>query len=207
MKKEVVLIVEDEADIRELIGMYILAHDFEVRFAEDGERGIVAARRERPDLIILDVNLPGMDGVEACKRLRKETMSPILFLTCRDEPEDMVEGLAAGGDDYITKPFDPDVLIARVRAQLRRFRQYDRQPEAMVAPSAASGSEFELTQQEINILRLIETGYTNREISDRLNLTVGTIKWYNNQIFGKLEVANRTQAIARARQLGMLPAR
>src|SRR5690606_17090917 len=134
----------------------------------------------------------------------KETTVPILFLTCKDDPEDMIDGLSAGGDDYITKPFDPNVLVARVKAHLRRVRLYsdnDTDLPYVVLPESEAST---LTKREVAILRLISKGYKNQDISERLGLSMGTVKWYNNQIYGKLGVVNRTQAMLRARQLGMI---
>ncbi|MEV5576657.1 response regulator transcription factor [Spirillospora sp. NPDC052269] len=116
-----VLVVDDEANIRDLIDTALTFHGFAVATADDGEGALRAARAERPDLILLDVLLPDLDGFEVCRRLRAAgDQVPIIFLTARDTPSDTVTGLTLGGDDYVTKPFSIDALVARVRAVLRR---------------------------------------------------------------------------------------
>lgn len=117
------LVVEDEDDIRELIAFNLEMSNFEVLKARDGEEAIQIAEKELPDTIILDVMLPGMDGFEVCRYLKKNVSTkeiPIIMLTARSEDSDVVTGLELGADDYITKPFSPRILIARVHAAVRR---------------------------------------------------------------------------------------
>jgi len=123
VKKETLLIVEDEADIRELISFNLEMSGYEVIKAADGEEGLTLARRHQPDLIILDIMLPGMDGLKVCRQLRSEAntrKTPVMILTARSEEDDQITGFESGADDYITKPFSPRVLVARVKALLRR---------------------------------------------------------------------------------------
>ena len=123
VKKETLLIVEDEADIREHISFNLEMSGYEVIKAADGEEGITLARRHQPDLIVLDIMLPGTDGLKVCRQLRSEAAprkTPIMMLTARGEEDDQITGFEAGADDYITKPFSPRVLVARVKALLRR---------------------------------------------------------------------------------------
>jgi len=122
MMSEKVLVVEDEPTLVETLA-YNLAHqDYEVLTAMDGQRALEVARKERPDLIVLDLMLPGLDGVEVCRILRQEMSVPILMLTARDEEVDKVVGLEVGADDYMTKPFSMRELMARIKALLRRER-------------------------------------------------------------------------------------
>ena len=119
------LIIEDEADIRELISFNLEMSGYEVMKARDGEEGLAMARSESPDLIILDLMLPGMDGLKVCSHLKKDPDArdiPIIMLTARSEDDDIVNGLETGADDYITKPFSPRILIARVKAAMRRVQ-------------------------------------------------------------------------------------
>lgn len=121
--KRKVLVVEDEADIRELVRYNLEQEGFSVIEAGDGELGLSLARRERPTLLVLDLMLPGMDGLDLCRRLRSEEPTarlPILVLTARATEVDKVLGLEMGADDYLTKPFSPRELLARVKALLRR---------------------------------------------------------------------------------------
>jgi DNA-binding response OmpR family regulator len=115
-----ILVVEDEANIADLVDMYLRKEGFRVLLATSGEDGLAAAKRQRPRLVVLDVGLPGMDGLEVCRRLRAESPVPVIFLTARDSEIDRVLGLEMGADDYLTKPFSPRELVARVKAVLRR---------------------------------------------------------------------------------------
>lgn len=119
------LIIEDETDIRELISFNLEMSGYEVIKARDGEEGLSLARSQAPDLVILDLMLPGMDGLKVCSHLKKDPETrelPVIMLTARSEDDDVVAGLETGADDYVTKPFSPRVLIARVKAALRRVR-------------------------------------------------------------------------------------
>jgi two-component system alkaline phosphatase synthesis response regulator PhoP len=115
-----VLIVDDEPKIVELCRDYLAAAGFEVLTAADGPTGLALARREKPSLVVLDLMLPGMDGLDVCRELRREGNIPIIMLTARVEESDRLVGLELGADDYLTKPFSPRELVARVRTVLRR---------------------------------------------------------------------------------------
>lgn len=117
-----ILIVDDDAEIRELVAMYLQDHGYRMIEAPDGESALRQFRSYRPDLVLLDIMLPGIDGLTVGRRLREQSDVPILFLTSKWESEDIVQGLSIGADDYITKPFVPDVLVARVQLQLRKSR-------------------------------------------------------------------------------------
>jgi DNA-binding response OmpR family regulator len=115
-----ILVIDDEPKIVDICRDYLKASGFDVVTAADGLRGLAAARREKPDLIVLDLMLPGMDGLDVCRTLRRESDTPIIMLTARVEESDKLVGLELGADDYITKPFSPRELTARVRVVLRR---------------------------------------------------------------------------------------
>jgi two-component system response regulator MprA len=115
-----VLVIEDDAEIADVLRRFLRQEGHEVRTATDGEQALPAAAEFVPDLVILDLGLPGLDGVEVCRRLRADGDVPILILTARAETEDRVEGLDSGADDYLVKPFDRQELLARIRALLRR---------------------------------------------------------------------------------------
>ena len=117
-----VLIVDDEPNLVALVRGYLEHEGFRVQTAADGPAALEIARLERPDLIILDVMLPGMDGLEVCRRLRQFSDAYVLMLTAKVDEVDKVVGLAVGADDYVTKPFSPRELVARVKAMLRRPR-------------------------------------------------------------------------------------
>jgi Response regulators consisting of a CheY-like receiver domain and a winged-helix DNA-binding domain len=119
---ERILVVEDEPALRDTLEWNLRHEGYPVKTAADGIAGLQAAREWKPDLLILDLMLPGMDGLEVCRQLRKDTNFPILMLTARESEIDRVVGLEVGADDYITKPFHMRELLARVKAQLRRVR-------------------------------------------------------------------------------------
>jgi DNA-binding response OmpR family regulator len=119
---ESILIVEDEPALRDTLSYNLKKDGFTVESVGDGRAAIESARRIKPDLIVLDLMLPGIDGFEVCRILRKEMITPILMLTARDDEIDRVVGLEVGADDYLTKPFSMRELMARVKAQLRRSR-------------------------------------------------------------------------------------
>lgn len=118
-----ILIIEDEPKIVEICQDYLKAAGFEVDSARDGMSGLTRARNSKPDLIVLDLMLPGMDGMDVCRTLRRESHVPIIMLTARVEEGDKLKGLELGADDYITKPFSPRELVARVHTVLRRVTE------------------------------------------------------------------------------------
>lgn len=121
-----VLVIEDEADIARFIELELVCEGYQVEVARDGVQGMQKAREQEPDLVILDLMLPRLDGIEVCRRLRRHSQVPILVLTARDAVQDKVTGLDAGANDYLTKPFSLEELLARVRVQLRPLLQPSR---------------------------------------------------------------------------------
>jgi len=160
------LVVEDEPPIAALIRMYLERAGFAVQVATNGRAGLEAARSQQPDVIVLDVRLPEVDGLSVCRVLRAEdNWTPVLFVTARDEEMDRIQGLELGADDYVTKPFSPGELVARVEAVLRRHRR-TAQTEVMdpslvvgrvrLDPEGyrvwADGQEVRLTSTEFELL-------------------------------------------------------
>jgi two-component system alkaline phosphatase synthesis response regulator PhoP len=125
---ELILVVDDEPKIVSLARDYLVQAGFRVLSAGDGNTALAIARRERPDLVVLDLNLPKLDGLDVCRALRRESDVPIIMLTARVEETDRLIGLELGADDYITKPFSPRELVVRVRVVLRRVQGGVRQP-------------------------------------------------------------------------------
>jgi len=117
-----ILVIDDEPSITKLISAYLKPEGYEVYVAADGNTGLKAARTFKPDLVILDIMLPGMDGIELLSRLRRESEVYVILLTARTEETDKIIGLLVGADDYVTKPFSPRELVARVKAALRRLK-------------------------------------------------------------------------------------
>jgi DNA-binding response OmpR family regulator len=142
-----VLVVEDEPTIAESVAVRLRAEGFAVDVAGDGPGAVAAARRIRPDAVVLDVMLPGFDGLEVCRRLQAERPVPILMLTARDDETDILVGLAVGADDYLTKPFSLRELAARVHALVRRAGRSE-------APSATIRiGDLEINRAERRVLR------------------------------------------------------
>jgi DNA-binding response OmpR family regulator len=126
------LFVEDDPVIRRATADYLGRNGFDVVTAEDGDAGLLAWRSSEPVLALLDIMLPGMDGVSLCRAIRAESQIPVILMSARSDPIDVVMGLEAGADDYVTKPFEPAVLAARLRAALRRVAPADEDRPAIV---------------------------------------------------------------------------
>ena len=122
MAGETILIIDDDGDIREVLTIYLEKEGYQVISAMDGHQGVSYALSANPDLILLDMMLPGLDGIEVCQEIRNNSSVPIIFLSCKWSALDKSMGLMAGGDDYMGKPFDGLELLARVKAHLRRNR-------------------------------------------------------------------------------------
>jgi DNA-binding response OmpR family regulator len=164
-----VLVVEDEAAIRRVVVGYLQREDFAVTEAADGAQAVALAREVGPDVIVLDLGLPGIDGVEVCRQVRTFSDAYIIMLTARAEEIDKLIGLSVGADDYLTKPFSPRELVARVRAMLRRPRaetapsqdQVRRFGDLTVDPQArevtVAGRIVELTRTEFDILEALSS--------------------------------------------------
>ena len=119
-----VLVIEDVKELADLVLLYLSKEGFEVRAVESAEEGFTVIEEWEPELVILDINLPGMDGFEFLQRYRRDNDKPVLIVSARVSDEDQISGLGIGADEYITKPFSPKVLVAHVRAVFRRFRTY-----------------------------------------------------------------------------------
>jgi DNA-binding response OmpR family regulator len=150
---EKILVVEDEPTLQETLSYNLKRQGYSVELAGDGQAGIEAARRSHPDLIVLDIMLPVLDGFEVCRILRQEMNTPILMLTARDDEIDRVIGLEMGADDYLTKPFSMREFLARVKAQLRRVRlireELDSQGETAREKLQFGNLTLDLTRREI----------------------------------------------------------
>lgn len=164
-QRKTLLIVDDDADLRGAVAEQLQAEDFATLEAATGSDGVRAAHDERPDLILLDVDLPDMDGREACRQMRQGGVAaPIIMLTAAAEDEDTVQGLEAGANDYVTKPYKFAVLLARIRAQLRshehsegavfRLGAYEFRPAAKLLVDDHQ-KKIRLTEKETNILKYL----------------------------------------------------
>jgi len=118
-----VLVVDDDTALAEMLGIVLRGEGFEPFFVADGDKALAAFRETKPDLVLLDLMLPGRDGIDVCRQIRAESGIPIVMLTAKTDTVDIVVGLESGADDYVTKPFKPKELVARVRARLRRAEE------------------------------------------------------------------------------------
>ncbi len=185
---ELILVVDDEPKIVRLARDYLERSQYRVLSAADGRTALAITRQERPDLVVLDLNLPGMDGLDVCRALRRETDVPVIMLTARAEEADRLIGLALGADDYITKPFSPRELVARVRAVLRRTKGESqllgaRQPGLIRAADLEidlkghnvkrDGQPVRLSRTEFNLLATLARNpgqaFTRAQLLDRLH--------------------------------------
>lgn len=164
-----ILVIDDEQSILSLVSAYLVKEGYQALTAADGPTGLALARAEKPDLVVLDVMLPGMDGIELLTRLRRESDTYVILLTARSEETDKIVGLSVGADDYVTKPFSPRELVARIKAALRRLQAR----AASVEPAAdvlafrhvrinmasrrawLDETEIELTAIEFDLLRAL----------------------------------------------------
>ncbi|MCP5095167.1 MAG: response regulator transcription factor [Chloroflexi bacterium] len=162
---ELILVVEDEPKIMKLARDYLERSGYRVVTAVDGSTALIIARQEKPSMVVLDLNLPGMDGLDVCRELRRESDVPIIMLTARVEETDRLIGLELGADDYITKPFSPRELVARVRAVLRRVKGGVHQPGLVRAGDLEidlsghrvhrAGEPIQLSRMEFNLLAIL----------------------------------------------------
>lgn len=129
MDKETILVVDDEKEIRDLIGIYLANENYKVLKAANGLEALKCLEKQEVDLIILDIMMPSMDGIEACIKIREDKNMPIIMLSAKSEDMDKIMGLTTGADDYVTKPFNPLELLARVKSQLRRYKRLNTMPE------------------------------------------------------------------------------
>lgn len=158
-----ILIIEDEAKIVRTVRLYLEQAGYSVVWATDGRQGLATFRQDKPALVLLDLNLPGeIDGLDVCRAMRRESNVPLIMLTARSEEMDRLIGLELGADDYITKPFSPREVVARVRAVLRRVEQPEIAPEVIEAANlradlsrrtvTVAGVPVELTTNEFDLL-------------------------------------------------------
>ena len=181
--RELVLVVDDEPKITKLARDYLEQAGFLVLIASDGKDALALARRERPDMVVLDLNLPQLDGLDVARQMRRESQVPIIMLTARAEETDRLIGLELGADDYITKPFSPRELVARVRAVLRRvrgdvhqsgvIRVRDLEIDLQGNRVMRSGESLRLTRTEFTLLAMLAQSpgqtFTREQMIDRVH--------------------------------------
>jgi DNA-binding response OmpR family regulator len=183
IREKNVLIIEDDTNTADLVALYLRREGFQALTANDGEQGLALAERYRPDLVVLDLMLPKVDGWEVCRRLRQMSDVPVIMLTARDEEIDRVAGLTLGADDYVVKPFSPRELVARVIAVLRRARPHEDSPGKVQHQGDVlldlekrrlyvRGHAVDLTHHEYTLLEALMRApgkaFTRDELLDRL---------------------------------------
>jgi DNA-binding response OmpR family regulator len=193
-----VLIIEDDLSLAEIERDFLEIEGFETRMAGDGETGLEEARRGVYDLILLDLMLPGLDGLSLCKAIRNEITIPILMVSAKREEADKIRGLGLGADDYITKPFSPSELVARVKANLAQYKRTsgalsgsapssDARPAAET-PAVPSGEEIKIGEITLNkasrrvFARGLEVGCTNKEYELLLFLMSSPDRVFNKEV-------------------------
>lgn len=159
MAQDKILVVDNEMEIVQLIKMYLTREGYRVVWTTESSKAAEIARRENPDLVLLDVVMPGLDGIDVCGKIREFSDVPVMFLSCKDKEKDKILGLSIGADDYITKPFSPAELIARIKAHLRRSNISN------AADDSGGGSEDIITIRDLSINRAFHTvTFSGREI-------------------------------------------
>lgn len=178
-----ILVVDDEAEIVRLVRAYLERAGFAVVTANEGRAALAVFRHERPNLVVLDLNLPGLDGLDVCRAIRHDSETPIIMLTARLEEIDRLIGLELGADDYVVKPFSPREIVARVRAVLRRAEGTPLHPEVV----SAAGVSLDLTRRIASLDRQL-LDLTSMEF-DLLTLLVE----HPGQVFTRLQLLDQTQ--------------
>jgi two-component system response regulator ResD len=193
MSGERVLVVDDEPIVTEVVQRYLVREGFQVDIAADGITGLKRAREGTPDLVVLDLMLPALDGLEVCRQLRGESSVPIIMLTAKGEDGDKILGLGLGADDYLTKPFSPGELIARVKAVLRRSQAAAAPPLAgdllrcgalRINPRGRSverdGETLHLTAKEFDLLYFLARNAGQVFTREQLLDNVWDFEWYGD---------------------------
>ncbi|NLL96016.1 MAG: response regulator transcription factor [Clostridiaceae bacterium] len=177
-----VLVVDDDVNICELERIYLEKENFQVTVCHDGRKAVELFKEKAPDIVILDIMLPGMDGWEVCREIRKLSTIPIIMLSAKDETFNKVLGLELGADDYMVKPFEPKELVARIRAVLRRYDRQEDAPEQIVFPGLVvnksnytvklSGKDIELPPKELELLFFLASNpnkvYTREQLLENV---------------------------------------
>jgi DNA-binding NarL/FixJ family response regulator len=201
MKPTRILVVEDERPMRRNLVTILKMESFDVFEAEDGRKGLAAAREHGPDLIFCDITMPGLDGHGVLRELRADPKTagiPLVFLTARGDKRDFRTGMNLGADDYLVKPVQVDELLQVIRTRLRRQQQAAPPAKPKREPSPALLVELGLTEREADVLFWVAQGKSNPEVCTLLDLRLTTVKKHVERILQKLSVENRTSAAAAA---------
>lgn len=233
MKK--ILVVDDDRTLRSFVARYLENHGYTVQDASSGIEALQFFEQDPPDLVVSDVIMPEMNGLEFCRRLRATRLRqlvPFIFLSGKGELEDRIQGHSMGADDYVTKPFEPRELVAKIEAQLERSRRIHceivrlmqqlsssaaNSPSAIdletlnstqistASSAAAAPQALPLTPAEARVFWEVIQGLTNKQISDHLFISPRTVQSHLSNILTKLELENRSQLVRFAYERGYQP--
>jgi len=201
MKPTRILVVEDERPMRRNLVTILKMENFDVLEAEDGRKGLAAAREHRPDLILCDITMPGLDGHGLLRELRTDPLTagtPVVFLTARGQKDNFRTGMNLGADDYLVKPVQVEELLQAIKTRLRRREQIVPPAKPKREPSPALLVELGLSPREAEVLFWMAQGKTNPEICMLIDVRLTTVKKHVERILQKLSVENRTSAAATA---------
>lgn len=193
------LVVDDEPNLLRAVAACLKAEDYEVSTARSGHEALVHLAESVPDLIISDIRMPGMDGYKLARQLRasqRTALVPIVFLTAKDETADRIEGFRAGVDAYLTKPFEPDELIAVVNGILNRVERTHSQIAQLLSSASAEEATFQdeaLTDAEKRVALAVSRGLSNKEIAAKLEISVRTVENHISHILDKKGFTNRVE--------------
>lgn len=212
-----ILIVDDDVTLRTALTRYLEKQGYSVQDAGSGVEGLVAFEKNLPDLVVSDILMPEMDGLEFCRRLRairSGQLVPFIFLSSRREVDDRIQGHKMGADDYLVKPFEPRELVAKIEAQLERSRRMHSEivqlmqqtvAQASMTSSEATPEPLPLTPAEEKVFWEVIQGLTNKQIGDRLFVSPRTVQTHLSNILSKLQLENRSQLIRFAFEQGYRP--
>lgn len=195
------LVVDDETNLLRAVEACFRAEGFEVQTARNGREALARIAQTVPDLVVSDIRMPGMDGYQLAQQLRtsaRTALVPIVFLTAKDETADRVEGFRSGIDAYLTKPFEPDELVAVIRNILSRVERTHTEIARLVGSASANAEpesfqDEELTDAEARIAEAVARGLSNKEIAAELELSVRTVENHISHILGKKGFSNRVE--------------
>ncbi len=214
LNKPKILVVDDERILRMVVKRQLEFQGYQVRDASSGAEALSTLEADLPDVIVSDVMMPEMDGLEFCRCLRSSKegqLVPFIFLSSKGELDDRIVGLSMGADDYLIKPFEVRELVAKIEAQLERSRRISAEMKKIKQQYAAKKTASEdpeplpLTPAEERVFWEVAQGLTNKQISDRLFISPRTVQTHLSNILGKLALDNRSQLVRFAFENGYIP--
>ena len=192
------LLIDDDPNLILLVKDYLEFRGYNVDTAENGREALQVLDRNVPDMIICDIMMPEMDGYSLVKHIREEPTTnriPVLFLSAKGQSQDRVKGLSEGADIYMSKPFEPEELVAQVESSLKQIKRWEQgRPKGLgSAPTIVVPHNVELTPTELRVVQLVAKGMANREIANQLNVSQRTIESHVSNMLNKTSLNNRTE--------------